>query len=268
MRWTGGHRFPYKIRIQRRRTAPLSFALTLACLGLAYDAFARPNINCTLYPSSQSIFEAEGQWFDQITLAMRVTLRLLADVKAGRYLRPGHPTGLTGLFNHPSPRSTLIYLYGSTLNKLENFPEHSVYRQSAEAITKHRMQIIKSIKPEGYDEWATKAIKTLRDYPEAFMPGGRYVFESFGGEPYISLRKTSQYETENANENENENEESTSSEEIEPPAGEPGEMTEMQEIPGWESEPPLEASQCVCTSGRFALGMELTYCLQDRGCGK
>lgn len=194
---------------------------------------------------------------------MRVTLRLLADVKSGRYLRPGHPTGLTGLFNHPSPRSTLIYIYGSTLEKLESFPEHSVYRQSAEAITKHRMQIIKSIKPEGYDEWAKRASETLDKYPEAFSPGGRYLYESFGGEPYISLRKT-QYESEN--ENENENEESTSQEETEPPAGEPGESTEMQEIPGWESEPPLEASQCVCTSGCFALGMELTYYLQDRGC--
>ena len=115
------------------------------------------------------------------------------------------------------------------------------------------MQIIKSIKPEGYDEWATKAIETLKDYPEAFMPGGRYNFEAVGGEPYITLRKT-QYESENENENENENEESTSSDEIEPPAGEPGEMTEMQEIPGWESEPPLEASQCVCTSGRSCVG--------------
>ena len=244
MRWTGGHRLPYKIRIQRRRTAPLSSALALACLGLAYDALARLNINCALYPSSQYISEVQGQCFDPITLAMRVTLRLLADVKAGRYLRPGHPTGLTGLFNHPSPRSTLIYLYGSTLHKLEKFPEHSVYRQSAEAITKHRMQIIKSIKPEGYDEWAQRATKTLRDYPEAFMPGGRYHFESVGGEPYITLRKT-QYENENENENGNENEESTSPEAIEPPAGEPGEMTEMQEVPGWESEPPLEASQCV-----------------------
>ena len=198
---------------------------------------------------------------------MRVTLRLLADVKPGRYLRPGHPTGLTGLFNHPSPRSTLIYLYGSTLQKLEAFPEHSVYRQSAEAITKHRMQIIKSIKPQGYDEWAQRASETLDKYPEAFSPGGRYLHEVVGGEPYVSLR-TTRYESESENENENENEESTSSEGEEAPKGEPGESTEMREIPGWESEPPLEASQCVRTSEYFALVMELTYYLQDRGCGK
>lgn len=186
---------------------------------------------------------------------MRVTLRLLADVKAGRYLRPGHPTGLTGLFNHPSPRSTLIYLYGSTLQKLQALPEHSVYRQSAEAVTKHRMQIIQSIKPQGHDEWAQRASETLEKYPEAFRPGGRYHYESVGGEPYVTLRKT-QFEgqSENENENENENEESASSEGTEESAGQPGDRTEMQEIPGWESEPPLEASQCVCTPGCSALG--------------
>ena len=181
---------------------------------------------------------------------MRATLRLLADVKPGRYLRPGHPTGLTGLFNHPSTRSTLIYLYGSTLQKLEAFPEHSVYRQSAEAITKHRMQIIKSIKPQGYDEWAQRASETLNKYPEAFSPGGRYLHEVVGGEPYVSLR-TTRYEIEN--ENENENEESTSIVGEEASDREPGESTDMREVPGWESEPPLEASQCVCTSGCLAM---------------
>ena len=181
---------------------------------------------------------------------MRVTLRLLASVKSGRYLQPDHPTGLTGLFNHPSPRSALIYVYGSTLEKLKTLPEHSVYRQSTEAITKQRLQIIQSIKPEGYEEWAKRAAETLEQYPEAFKPGGTYQYQSFGGEPYVSLRDSSQYESEN--------EESTSPERIEPPAGAPGEMSEMREIPGWESEPPLEASQYVCTSGCSAFGIELT----------
>ena len=188
---------------------------------------------------------------------MRVTLRLLASVKSGRYLQPGHPTGLTGLFNHPSPRSALIYIYGSTLERLKTLPEHSVYRQSTEAITKHRLQIIQSIKPEGYEEWAKRATETLEQYPEAFKPGGRYQYQSLGGQPYVSLRDGIQYESESESENENENE-STSPERIEPPAGAPGEMSEMREIPGWESEPPLEASQCVCASGCFAVGIELT----------
>ena len=168
---------------------------------------------------------------------MRATLRLLASVKPGRYLQPGHPTGLTGLFNHPSPRSALIYVYGSTLEKLKTLPEHSVYRQSTEAITKHRMQIIQSIKPEGYEEYAKRAAETLKQFPEAFKPGGRYQYQSIGGEPYVTLRDSGRYD--------NDNEESASPERIESSAGSPGQMSEMREIPGWESEPPLEASQCV-----------------------
>ena len=185
---------------------------------------------------------------------MRVTLRLLASVKSGRYLQPGHPTGLTGLFNHPSPRSALIYVYGSTLERLKSLPEHSVYRQSTEAITKHRLQIIQSIKPEGYEEWAKRAAETLEKFPEAFKPGGTYQYQSIGGEPYVSLRDGGQYEREN----EEANAESAYPERVEPPAGAPGEMTEMRDIPGWEGQPPLEAAQCVCSSASFASGIMLT----------
>ncbi|KAG9622147.1 hypothetical protein KCU64_g20939, partial [Aureobasidium melanogenum] len=66
---------------------------------------------------------------------MRASSRLLA--QASRFLTPGAPTGLTGVLTHAAPRSTLLYLYNSTLDKLKQFPEHSVYRQSTEALTKH-----------------------------------------------------------------------------------------------------------------------------------
>jgi len=102
---------------------------------------------------------------------MRATLRLLAAVKPGRYLEAGNPTGLTGLFNHPTPRPALLYLYGSTLDKLKAFPEHSVYRKSTEALTKHRMSIIQSIEPEGYEEWAKEAAEKIEKHPEAFKLG-------------------------------------------------------------------------------------------------
>lgn len=120
---------------------------------------------------------------------MRSTLRLLAAVKPGRYLEAGNPTGLTGLFNHPAPRSTLLYLYGSTLDKLKSFPEHSVYRQSTEALTKHRMNIIESIKPEGYDEWAKKAAEKVEKFPEAFQPGNRHQALKAGGSTYITTEE-------------------------------------------------------------------------------
>lgn len=99
---------------------------------------------------------------------MRRTLRQLAAVKPARYLEPGAPTGLTGLFTHPTPRSTLLYLYSSTLDKLKEIPESSLYRQSAEALTKHRMAIVSAVEPEGYKPWAERAKKLIEEHPEVF----------------------------------------------------------------------------------------------------
>ncbi|KAF9893899.1 hypothetical protein FE257_010069 [Aspergillus nanangensis] len=99
---------------------------------------------------------------------MRSTLRLLANVKPARYLEPFAPTGLTGLVTHPSPRSTLIYLYTSTLQKLSAFPESSAYRQSTEALTRHRLQIVESTKPPGFEAWLERAKKTVAAEPERF----------------------------------------------------------------------------------------------------
>lgn len=98
---------------------------------------------------------------------MRSTLRLLANVKP-RYLEPFAPTGLTGLFTHPSPRPTLIYLYSTTLQKLQAFPETSAYRQSVEALTRNRLQIIESQKPAGFDAWLERVRKTVGAEPERF----------------------------------------------------------------------------------------------------
>lgn len=83
---------------------------------------------------------------------MRPTARVFA-----RYLEAGTPTGLTGLWTHSTPRSTLLYLYGTTLSKLQALPETSMYRQSVEAVTKHRMGLVEKIVPPGYEEWAIKA---------------------------------------------------------------------------------------------------------------
>ena len=104
------------------------------------------------------------------TFTMRAALRLLADVKSvpSQVLESGAPTGLTGLYTHPSPRSTLLYLYNQTLQKLQHFPDYSVYRQSAEALTKHRQSIIEEIKPAGLSEWAERARKKIAENPKAF----------------------------------------------------------------------------------------------------
>ncbi|KAI0132710.1 ETC complex I subunit conserved region-domain-containing protein [Xylariales sp. AK1849] len=96
---------------------------------------------------------------------MRRTLRLLASVKPVRYLEAGNPTGLTGLYTHSSPRSSLLYLYSTTLEKLKAAPETSLYRQSIEALTKHRMAIVAAAEPPGHKEWQEKASKILQENP-------------------------------------------------------------------------------------------------------
>lgn len=94
---------------------------------------------------------------------MRPTLRLLA-----RYLEPGTPTGLTGLWTHSTPRSTLLYLYGTTLSRLQSIPESSLYRQSVEAVTKKRLGIVEAAVPPGYEEWAAKAKQLVGKDTENF----------------------------------------------------------------------------------------------------
>lgn len=99
---------------------------------------------------------------------MRAAARLLASVKPGQFLEAGHPTGLTGLLTHPSPRSALLYHYSSTLDKLKLIPESSVYRQSTEALTKHRLQIIEQAKPKGWDDWQEKIRLQVGEDPDAY----------------------------------------------------------------------------------------------------
>ncbi|KOS21520.1 NADH-ubiquinone oxidoreductase 29.9 kDa subunit [Escovopsis weberi] len=87
---------------------------------------------------------------------MRPTVRALA-----RYLEAGTPTGLTGLWTHSTPRSTLLYLYNSTLQRLQSIPETSLYRQSVEAVTKHRLALVEKTAPPGHEQWAARAKELL-----------------------------------------------------------------------------------------------------------
>ncbi|KAL7785950.1 ETC complex I subunit conserved region domain-containing protein [Trichoderma ceciliae] len=94
---------------------------------------------------------------------MRPTFRVLAS-----YLESGTPTGITGLWTHKTPRSTLLYLYSTTLNRLQSIPETSLYRQSVEATTKHRMKLVENFTPPGYEEWTLKAKELMRQKPHQF----------------------------------------------------------------------------------------------------
>ena len=107
----------------------------------------------------------------QQIVIMKSSTRLLATVKSGRFLTPGNPTGLTGLSTHPAPRAQLLFLYGSTLSKLAQLPEHSVYRQSAEALTRSRLEIVRAQKPEGYEQWLENVQKMIDSHPDKFGKG-------------------------------------------------------------------------------------------------
>ncbi|RCI14113.1 hypothetical protein L249_8123 [Ophiocordyceps polyrhachis-furcata BCC 54312] len=91
------------------------------------------------------------------------TLRRLA-----QYIVPGTPTGLTGLCTHSTPRSTLLYIYSKTLTKLQAIPESSLYRQSVEAVTNHRISLVEQMRPHGHQEWATRAREVVKKHPEYF----------------------------------------------------------------------------------------------------
>ncbi|KAI9693095.1 MAG: hypothetical protein M1822_005090 [Bathelium mastoideum] len=115
---------------------------------------------------------------------MRPAVRLLASVKA-QFLESGAPTGLTGLLTHPTPRGTLSYLYNSTLDRLKHIPDSSVYRQSTEALIKHRLSIIDSIRPEGYDAWHERAQKQVKEQTGAT---GSDVNVTLAGNAYYAAR--------------------------------------------------------------------------------
>ena len=94
---------------------------------------------------------------------MRPTLLRLA-----KALEPGQPTGLTGLLTHAAPRTSLIFLYSSTLKKLQKIPEHSPYRQATEALTKKRLAVVESLKPQGYEDWLDRIQQSIATHRKQY----------------------------------------------------------------------------------------------------
>ncbi|RDL33628.1 NADH-ubiquinone oxidoreductase 29.9 kDa subunit [Venustampulla echinocandica] len=130
---------------------------------------------------------------------MRRTFRQLAAVKPAQYLEAGAPTGITGLRTNASPRSALLYLYSQTLDKLSQIPETSLYRQSTEAVTKHRMAIANAIVPEGQAAWKAKTDQLVKDHPEIFAEekevgghnvsiSGKVTKETHGGKTFFTTK--------------------------------------------------------------------------------
>ncbi|KAK4450706.1 putative NADH dehydrogenase 1 alpha subcomplex subunit 5 [Podospora aff. communis PSN243] len=152
-----------------------------------------------IWPPSHPNHPSLNRQFTHHQPTMRRTFRLLAAVKPARYIESGRPTGLAGLYSHPSPRSTLLFLYSSTLDKLKAVPEHSVYRQSVEAVTKHRMQIVEQAVPPGYEEWAVTARKLLADELEASKSREALASELKKAEEELAAAKEKNLDADEAN---------------------------------------------------------------------
>lgn len=92
---------------------------------------------------------------------MRTALRLLSSVPAYGVGRRGNKltTGLHGLPVHPDPLPQLVQIYKSTLTALESsIPKGVVYRQSAEAITQHRLSVVEKHQAKGGED-AVEAVE-------------------------------------------------------------------------------------------------------------
>ncbi|ETN47188.1 uncharacterized protein HMPREF1541_01379 [Cyphellophora europaea CBS 101466] len=111
---------------------------------------------------------------------MRSSARLFASV--AKYLEPNTPTGLTGISTHPSPRAALVYTYRTTLDRLNQLPPTSVYRQSVENLTKHRLAIVEEQIPEGFEAWKERVAKQVAASPEAYSkfqnPDGSFSYSA------------------------------------------------------------------------------------------
>ncbi|KAI0193296.1 ETC complex I subunit conserved region-domain-containing protein [Xylaria flabelliformis] len=201
---------------------------------------------------------------------MRRTLRLLANVKPARYLDAGNPTGLTGLYTHSSPRSSLLFLYSHTLDKLQKFPESSLYRKSVEAQTKHRMAILEATVPLGYQEWAEQAQKVVEENPEEFniatsakIDGAKAIRVISGGAVFIHRtdpqQKDSRYEEWDSERDEgNGNEGLRGAEEREDPRLDSLYERKPLEIPTqvkWEPEPQMTADQVEEVENKIGAGL-------------
>jgi len=200
---------------------------------------------------------------------MRRSLRQLAAVKPSRFLEAGSPTGLTGLFTHNAPRSTLLYLYSSTLEKLKAFPESSLYRQSTEALTKHRMAIVSAVEPEGYKAWAEKARQTIKEHPEVFNTAegsvahdeGRHVKEVIGGAQFVTSKPEDGHD-ELLTEWDGEKDEGPQLEGSRTAAERKGQSEWSKERPGsdvktvkWDPEPPLTSEQVSEIENKIGAGL-------------
>ncbi|WFD44411.1 hypothetical protein MPSI1_003079 [Malassezia psittaci] len=97
--------------------------------------------------------------------ATRIARQAEATARAApQWLRTKTSTGLAGIDVHPNPLPALQEKYTRTLQTLKALPESAVYRQSAEAVTQQRLDVVKlaindrSQKDPSFSEYAIKQV--------------------------------------------------------------------------------------------------------------
>lgn len=77
------------------------------------------------------------------TKAVRFVPSAMRASTATKYMRTKRTTNIAGLEIHPDPLPELVSTYTHTLNVLKGLPESAVFRQSSEAVTQQRLDIVK-----------------------------------------------------------------------------------------------------------------------------
>ena len=77
------------------------------------------------------------------TKAVRFVPSAMRASTATKFLRTKRTTNIAGLEIHPDPLPELVSTYTHTLNVLKGLPESAVFRQSSEAVTQQRLDIVK-----------------------------------------------------------------------------------------------------------------------------
>ncbi|KAL9613808.1 MAG: hypothetical protein Q9167_001655 [Letrouitia subvulpina] len=192
---------------------------------------------------------------------MKSTSLLRAAVGSPRFLTPHSPTGLTGLFTHPRPRPHLLYLYTTTLSRLALLPPHSIYRQATESLTKHRLEIIRAIKPEGFEEWKKRAEALLEEHPDLLERKGEEVFQAQMGwtkreldDRDVEAEWDGPGSTRPTFEGPRSLKEGGNQDAITVNEGNPSQETLGSEVQ-WEPEPPLEAAQVTEIEEKIGQGL-------------
>lgn len=107
------------------------------------------------------------------------------------------------------------------------------------------MNIIESIKPEGYEEWSVKAKEKLEAHPEAFQPGNKQTAHPANGQVFVTTDEDMAQDDEQEEWTSLEGSRSPEEKAAETRLLNKGRRVDYSATIQWEPEPPLDAAQYV-----------------------